>query len=264
MSAIVSTQISSLGTVLTNGEYTVSEVQADYAALIKPIIDAFNRGRMVLTVNKSQPDGALSPADPNLSGSLSTTDVAAVKTALANLLLLAQNGKVVGGKTYYLSLDMANGVDQVKKSLDAAGFNPALSDSDNLAALSRLQDLANIGVAQLILGAGDAIFSNKSLQSLIELEYVKTGNEVIGGNLASLKTALEATKSVIDALNAVQDLKNKIVPGTINTSASDSFVAAQSPNVPSSTTTNNAFSTIDQFSKAWNHSGQALPPCMRI
>lgn len=250
MSAIVSTQVTGLGTVLVHGEYTASEVKNDYAALVKPIIDAFNRGRMV--VNSKDPNGPLLPADPNLLGSLSAADVAAVKTSLENLLLLAQNGKVVAGKTYYLTIEMANGVDQLKKSLDAVGFSPALSDTDNLAALRRLQDLASIGVDKLILGAGDAVFSNKSLQSLIELEYVKTGNEVIGGNLESLKTALEATKAVIDALNAVQDLKNKIVPGSINTSASDEFINKQKIASPPDGTPDTSFTSIDDFSRRWN------------
>src|SRR5690606_13804900 len=119
-----------------------------------------------------------------------------------------------------------------------------LSDTDNLAALRRLQDLASIGVDKLILGAGDAVFSNKSLQSLIELEYVKTGNEVIGGNLESLKTALEATKAVIDALNAVQDLKNKIVPGSINTSASDEFINKQKIASPPDGTPDTSFTPL--------------------
>jgi len=205
MSALVTINIEGLGEVPVHAEYTDPAVKDAYAANIQPIIDAFNRGRLVL-----DEDGNLIAADPQVGGSLSAADVQAIKDALPILLDLAENGLDVGGETFYLTIEMGQAVKLIQSGLDAAGFNPIATDAANIDAIKRWQDMANVGMEEIVINAGAAIFSNKSLQSLIELEYVKTGNEVIGGNLSSLRDALEVTKDILNTLERIQDLHNLI------------------------------------------------------
>lgn len=47
-------------------------------------------------------------------------------------------------------------------------------------------------------------------QALIELIYVRTGNDLIGSAMANLDQALQTTQSVLNILQALQDLHNQI------------------------------------------------------
>lgn len=49
-----------------------------------------------------------------------------------------------------------------------------------------------------------------TVQALIELVYVRTANDILGNSLASLQSALQATKSVIGILNQIQNLHNQV------------------------------------------------------
>lgn len=63
-----------------------------------------------------------------------------------------------------------------------------------------------------------------SEQALIELVYVRTANEILGASMASLDTALNVTQSVLNILQALQNIKNYITvssPGTFNFSYED-------------------------------------------
>lgn len=89
------------------------------------------------------------------------------------------------------------------------------------------QDIANIvGTVTTntdsILGVANP--SDHSLNALVELVYVRVGNEVMAQALSKLEGALNATKSTLDALSTVQGLQNQIsikgrsgIPFTFNT-----------------------------------------------
>lgn len=53
-------------------------------------------------------------------------------------------------------------------------------------------------------------YEEHNIQGLIELAYVKTANETLSSNMASLNDALTVTKDVLDTLTGLQGLHNKI------------------------------------------------------
>lgn len=55
-----------------------------------------------------------------------------------------------------------------------------------------------------------ADYDEHNLQGLIELSYVRTANEVLVSNMASLESALQTTKNVMDTLTGLQTLHNRI------------------------------------------------------
>lgn len=49
-----------------------------------------------------------------------------------------------------------------------------------------------------------------NIQRMVELEYVRTGNELISANLASMQGSLSAMQSILHTLGTIQDLHNKL------------------------------------------------------
>lgn len=79
------------------------------------------------------------------------------------------------------------------------------------------------------------VASAHTLQAFIELVYIKTANDVMTSQMASLKDALEVTKSAMDTLTQIQNLKNlitvknKVVTSAItNPTGADSYLSAAS------------------------------------
>ncbi len=150
------------------------------------------------------------------STSITAADAAALNGALANLLALAQNGiaqspsaslpGVTPGPSLVTS-DMGRQIDLLVRSLSSVGVAPGGADVNGIL---RWQDLTGLGqIIDLGAGAGDR---NRSLQALLELEYVGVGNQVLGDQLDSLYQAMTTTQQALQTLTMLQSVHNQVKP----------------------------------------------------
>ena len=64
--------------------------------------------------------------------------------------------------------------------------------------------------AILELARVDSLEGNRSLQSLVELIYVREGNKLMSTSLTTLESALSTTQGMLDSLKELQTLHNKV------------------------------------------------------
>lgn len=137
--------------------------------------------------------------------------------ALNNLTALAQNGAVLNNtptsvKQYFLTKTMVTNLDFLIRSFNAVGVaNP--TQSITLDQLNRWKDVSVITpvIEDTMRAALNELEGNRSIQSLIELVYVKAGSDLIGEKLSSLDTALNLTNDILTTLGNIQSLHNQIV-----------------------------------------------------
>lgn len=186
-------------------DYTDPSVAAEYYEQISILNDILNRqGGTALTA----------------------TDVANVNAALTALQTLAINGlsanstanlvpPVVTMKQYFLTNQMATNLDLLYRSFGAVGASGSPPQVD-LQQLTQWKDLSTVStvIPNILRAATYAAASNRSLQSLVELEYVKTGSDLIGDKLSSLNDALSITNSILNSLANLQDIRNRMVVTT--------------------------------------------------
>lgn len=188
-------------------DYTHPDVGAEYYSYISVLNEILNR----------------SSTTPGSPPTLTAADVANVNAALAGLQNLAINGldanstenlvpPVVTMKKYFLTVQMATNLDLLFRSFMAVGGIGA-PPVVNLTQLTQWKDLSVVSpvIADILRASTYAAASNRSLQSLIELEYVKTGSELIGEKLGALNDALTITKDVLNSLANLQDIRNRLV-----------------------------------------------------
>lgn len=163
----------------------------------------------------------------------------AIITQLYTLQNLSANGTVWTLDNgipvqYYLPVNLAQVIDVVVRSLQAVGIGlnqPPPSSIEQ--AIVTWQNLKGYGVGQVLT---DAIFNSgdsaiHSLQSMIELQYVKYGNDTLMNSLSGLSTALTLNKDIISNLTALQNVVNQV---QINLSGVGNVTA--SPDQPSGNT----------------------------
>lgn len=198
-------------------EWTSNDVSAAYQQYLGVIVNYYKLTNDQVT--------ALTPAEK-------TQLAADVSTAVNNLLILARDGisspldpnQPVSAdnptKLYFLNVEMATNLDLLVRSLNAAGATgnvgsftitaDQLTNWKDLSVLSSaITDIMNTGV--------NTAPGNRSIQSLVELEYVGTANTVIEQQMSNLESALSTTKSVLDILAAIQDLHNRITVSALTT-----------------------------------------------
>lgn len=187
-------------------EWTSNAIAAEYQSYLQTIVDYFN----------------LTPAE---TAATTPAQAAAVSQAINNLLALARDGRdqaidpnsPVSAtnplKKYYLNVEMATSLDLLVRSFQAAGGSGSVG-SFNLTVdqLKNWKDLSLLSgtIGDTLRVAVNTAPGNRSVQSLVELEYVGTANDVISAQLSSLETALGTTNGVLNTLAAVQDFHNKI------------------------------------------------------
>lgn len=190
-------------------EYTSQAVAQRYTADMAVLNEILNR-----TV--ANPAYANTTPPP-----LTSDDVTNAVDAIQDLQALAQTGisqsvdwahpELATGPqtTFYITSQMAGNLDQVIRSLQAAGFT---TSTPSIAGLQAWQGLAGAGIAALLLSSVSIASSaqNDSLQSLVEIEYIGTANDVIFDNLISLQTALSLTSDILNTLQAIQNINNMI------------------------------------------------------
>lgn len=118
---------------------------------------------------------------------------------------------------------MAEPLSNILKSMKAAGidvdnpnFNANIPVSEKIVRLQRWHDLGGFGIAEALQQA-ITIPNTRSIQAMIELDYVKTGNDVIFDSLTNLESALTNTKGILDTLATVQDISNQLTVANNNT-----------------------------------------------
>lgn len=152
---------------------------------------------------------------------------AEVPVTVLGLLNLAKDGlnvtddPVLRSGQHFLSLEMAGALEQLVRSLQMAGVNIQDDGTGRLVVSGgitgeMIKNWKNLSVSsdairKIMQYAVDTSGNqNRTLQALVELIYVRTGNEILSNSLESLEEALGVTKNSLDALNRLQTLHNKI------------------------------------------------------
>lgn len=143
-----------------------------------------------------------------------------MKNDIGTLLYLSQYGDTRGN---VLTLEMQKNISLLASSLTASGVNTF--------------DITSIGPNAYTLNIGDpqlwnvwrdlALSSNilqgflksdtltinaqRSLQAMVELNYVKLGNEMLAGQLTGLQNALSTTQTILNTLTGLQNIHNELV-----------------------------------------------------
>ncbi len=163
-----------------------------------------------------------------------TADYNQIKQAINNMEALAANGFTDSKEHFYrINLNMARHLDVLLKSFAGVGLDAAstvqqkkevvenwfLATTDKNALDATLSDPAtatdNAALVQAnsaLSGTLDAASTYRSIQAMIELEYVKAGNELIQTELSGLETALGSTEESIEVLTQIQNYYNMVEP----------------------------------------------------
>lgn len=193
-----------------HAEYTSSAVGAFYKEKLRPFTEVFNLGL-----------GATSPdTDPIKTQILKGCYASKMKKSIEALMDVAANGMVDPNdpvnpnRRHYLSIEMSSSFNQLINSLKAAGATingTSVTISDANIVEWKSLSVNSDAVRQIIdFTLATAEDQNRTLQALVELIYVKTGNEILTQNLNSLEEALSTTKDSLKTLTSLQDLHNKI------------------------------------------------------
>ncbi|MBA3721568.1 MAG: hypothetical protein H0W88_04110 [Parachlamydiaceae bacterium] len=161
-------------------------------------------------------------------------DYDTILSAVQNLADLAKNG-IVDTTTpptqTYLNSAMADSLNLVMQTLKVAGISAASSfnipDSEKIQQVTIWQSLASYGVEQIMIDAVSLIVSltqavdpttgqpvaiptGRTLQGMLELEYVKNSNDLLFNKLSGLQSALKITNNIVNILNGFQRIFNLI------------------------------------------------------
>lgn len=122
-------------------------------------------------------------------------------------------------KKGYVTVQMAQQLVLLFQSLKTVGVdaNTQVVSFGTLAIAQKWQDLvASSAMLQDIFNFASSN-TNRSLQAMIELDYVKTGNDVLAGQLDSLQSALSTTQTALNDLADLQNVHNQITINDVST-----------------------------------------------
>lgn len=191
-------------------EYTSEDVALEFRRSLAVFVDLINiQNNVSATISSGTYHTQMQAA---LFGG--TVIVGGVPVPVNGLLNLAANGRLdpTTGKTHYITVEMANALDQVLRSLRAANVpvdGSAITVTDAFS-WRNLAVTSNVVPSIIQLGLDTSGVDNRTLQALVELVYVNTGNQVLSDKLASLETALTATSDSLEILNNLQQLHNNL------------------------------------------------------
>jgi hypothetical protein len=176
----------------------------------------------------------------------SPADYKKLLTAVISLSNLSQNGVTVGNNATayqsFLNMPMAQAFNQVMQSLKVAGLTAnssfTIPDSEKIQIVQNWQSLASFGVEDILANAvtistrltqvqyvrydvneaGETVPTTvttsvspiRSLQSMLELEYVRTANDIFANNIGDMQSALQITAAIADNLKALQLISNQV------------------------------------------------------
>lgn len=190
-------------------EVTKNAVVDTYNAQLQPILDT------------------LSKQNDNLTPAQLEGDAAAMQAAITELINTGKNGIVVSIDAtdpnakkipYYYTQQMATQLNDLFETLQIAGATIDASSGTPVVKITgeevrRWLDFSLISpvVGQIANAAEQSTqTATRTLQSMIELEYVKTANDVLSEHMTSLEEALSSTKQILSTLGDVQSLHNQI------------------------------------------------------
>jgi hypothetical protein len=145
------------------------------------------------------------------------------------------NGNQVDTGTYPTSFSspstmsryMAQGLDSLIRTLSAAGFNPieitpdyaqlatavATIQSDDLSStpIYNIRSVLSsaISAAANAVIVGDSSTQSQSIQQLLMIDYVQSGNTILYNEMNQLQTAVNLNQQILSYLNSLQDLMNQ-------------------------------------------------------
>jgi hypothetical protein len=193
-------------------DYTHPDVAAEYASHIQVIYNIFNKPHTL------DANGNIVTPAPDDEAFISPEEATAVSSALNSLLELARDGRIrnnteTSTKTFFLTKEMASNLDLLVRSFKAVGATGDTTITVSDAQLEKWKDLSVTSpvIQDILEVAIAAIPMNRSLQALIELEYVRTGNELIEAKFSDLEEALGVTQQVLTSLANLQDVYNRQV-----------------------------------------------------
>jgi hypothetical protein len=204
-------------------DYTSPAVGQRYTADMAVLNEILNRTSANPTYAATTPPPLTNTDVTNAVGAIQDLQALA-QTGISQSVDWGQPGTGTGPQTvYYMTAQMASNLDQVIRSLQAAGFT---TSTPSVAGLQAWQGLAGAGIAALLHSSITIASSsqNDSLQSMVEVEYIGTANDIIFNNLASLQSALSLTSNVLNTLQTLQNINNMItVTGPNNLGATFSI-----------------------------------------
>ncbi len=168
-------------------------------------------------------------------------------------------------QTYYVTTEMAQQLGVLFGSLDGVGV-PVSSSAPIQMSLSQANAWqTSVNAAPILQGlvqyVGSA--SNRSIQSMIELDYIQTGNDMIAAQMGNLENALSTTQKTLNILATLQQIHNQI---QVNSRSSFTSVAARSGftwNPPSGSITASAYTLAYQHA-ASAFFGQRIVPVVGV
>lgn len=142
-----------------------------------------------------------------------------VMQALAALKNLSENGVLLNisglQDQYYLPQNLAQLTDVIVRSLLSVGITlstPISNPGEQQTAIQTWQNLKGYGIGQALIDAlnGSGATAINSLQSFIELQYVKAGNDTLFNSLSGLQVALSLTNDMVTTLTGLQNAMNQV------------------------------------------------------
>lgn len=223
-------------TIIT-GHNTISPVLADQLLSVNSTTGEINGGML---------EGILDWLNATDHTDASSAMIDNFNESLNDLKELLRRGINDGqGNIHYPSVGLARDIESLLKTIESissaeVGWNDTYAlTKDNLFewyGLSQVNTQVNNAVEGIrnsvfieptnnngaieynVVPAVGSVQAKGSLQSMIELIYVKRGNQLLADNLESLESALGITKDSLDSLNILQNLHNNAVvysPGSI-------------------------------------------------
>lgn len=157
---------------------------------------------------------------------LTPAQIASLKVDVGSLINLA----IVGYNGSYLTLNMVQNVGLLANTLTAAGATdftnnilnpnagvPLQLSLDNVSnnTWQLFRDLAiSTNILKPMLTPDVPITNNMSLQAMVELNYVRLGNEMLANNLSKLQQALETTNTILRTMTSLQNIRNTLIVNT--------------------------------------------------
>lgn len=210
MTAVTSVLVNGVPFSATVQDLVPSEIAKRYAADILVL-----QTSLFITINGKSTGGTL-PLTPTTQGNVETA-INDLKSLMSGLTLPVDPSDPNSiTKTYYMTTDMLGGLNALFKSLSFV-ISPSLLVPTStvpivfpsLADAQKWQDIvAATGILQSLFNAP---INSRSFQAMVELDYVKTGNEVLSAQMSKLQNSLTITQNALDNLGNLQSLHNNIV-----------------------------------------------------
>jgi hypothetical protein len=165
-----------------------------------------------------------------LNGTSQSTDASNLSSLVSDLKNLLVNGVTMPVdpsdpsilKTYYMTSNMAQNLQLLFAGMQSIGINVVgttdPTSGQNVITLTStdVNNLRNLSASSLLFDplfnfAATATAQNSSTQAMVELNFVKQGNDLLSNALSKLQQAITATQTVLGQLGQLQNVHNEIV-----------------------------------------------------